>query len=53
MMEDLGGPALILKGGVEVFARQVIFCWFSMLIKCYLAWCHIRSKLFDKKGLDV
>ena len=31
MMEDLGGPALILKGGVEVFALQDIFCWFPML----------------------
>jgi len=53
MMEDLGGPALILKGGVEVFALQDIFAGFRCCIKFYLAWCHIRSKLFDKKGLDV
>lgn len=25
MMEDLGGPALILKGGVKVFALHDIF----------------------------
>lgn len=29
-VEDLGGPALTLKEGVEVFAMHVIFCRFSM-----------------------
>ena len=31
-MEDLGGPALILKGGVEVFSLQDIFAGFRCFI---------------------